>query len=112
LPGEWSDAIDVGNVDCENGLLVSSKAGASRNQFGRDDVRVLVVYRLECREIEVGIRVASGDVKPGRVVVAVGRGCAVVGRLPLEDATIIKEVDRERHLCKSPTYLSLHRSLA
>ena len=44
LPGEWSDAIDVGNVDCENGLLVSSKAGASRNQFGRDDIRVLVVH--------------------------------------------------------------------
>ncbi|ERG97373.1 MAG: hypothetical protein J07HQW2_03859 [Haloquadratum walsbyi J07HQW2] len=83
LPGEWSDAIDVGNVDCENGLLVSSKAGASRNYFGRDDVRVLVVHRLERREIEIGVRVARGDVETRGVLVSFCYDGTVGGRLPL-----------------------------
>jgi len=58
LPGEWGYAVDVGNINSKDRFLVSSKAGPSRNYFGRDDVRVLVVHRLERREIEIGVRVA------------------------------------------------------
>ena len=36
-----------------------SKARPSRSRLGRDDVRVLVVHRLERREVEVGRWVAS-----------------------------------------------------
>jgi len=83
LPGEWGDAVDVGDVDGEDCLLVPSKARSSRNHFGRDDVRVLIVHGLERREVEVGIRVASGDVEAWRVVIALGRDGAVDGCLPL-----------------------------
>lgn len=87
----------MGNVDCENGLLVSSKAGASRNHLGRDDIRVLVVHRLECREVEVGIRVASGDVESRCVVIPFCCDGTVSGRLPLQDAAVVQEIDTERH---------------
>jgi len=39
LPGEWGDSVDVGDVDGKDWLFVPSKAGASCNPFGRDDVR-------------------------------------------------------------------------
>jgi len=73
----------VGDVDSEDWFLVSSKARPPRNQFGRDDVRMLVVHRLERREVEVGRWVASSDVEAWRVVIALGRDGAVGGCLPL-----------------------------
>jgi len=82
LPGEWGDAVDVGDVDRENGLLVPSKARPLRNHLGRDDVRVLVVHRLEGREVEVGLWVASADVEAWGIIIAFGRDGAVGGCLP------------------------------
>jgi len=89
LPGEWGDTVDVGDINGEDWFLVSSKAGPSRNYFGRDDVRVLVVHRLESREVEVGRWVASGDVEAWGVVIALGRDGAVGGCLPTPE--------RDRH---------------
>jgi len=83
LPSEWGDAVGVGDVDRENSFFISSKTGSSHNQFGRDDVRVLVVHRLECREVEVGRWVARGDVEMWGVVIALGCDSAVGGCLSL-----------------------------
>jgi hypothetical protein len=112
LPGEWGDAVDVGNVDRENGLLVPSKAGPAGYDLGCDDIRVSFILCAKWCGIDVGVRVTWRDVKPGRVVVAFGRGRAVVGRLSLEHATIVKKINCEWHFRKSPTYHSIHRNLA
>jgi len=66
-----------------NCLLVPSKARPLRNHLGRDDVRVLVVHRLEGREVEVGLWVASADVEAWGIIIAFGRDGAVGGCLPL-----------------------------
>jgi len=98
LPGEWNDAVDVGDINRENGLLVPSKARPSRNHLGRDDIRVLVVHRLERREVKVGRWVASSDVEAWRVVFVLGRDGAVGGCLPLQYAAVVQKVDAKRHL--------------
>nr|WP_241432527.1 hypothetical protein [Natrinema gari] len=97
LPGECGDAVDVGDVDGENGHLVATESRTLRHHLGRDDVGVLIIDRPERSEVDVGVRAASSDVEPWVIVVALGRDGAVGGGVPLEDAPVIQEVDSERH---------------
>jgi len=92
LPGEWGDAVDVGDVDGENDLLVSSKASSSRNHFGRDDIRVLVVHGLERREVKDLLLVLDEDVRPPSITTDGAR--SVLQRLS-EAAEI--DIDHPKH---------------
>ena len=82
----------------EDALTVATEAGPSCDQLGRDDVRVLVVHRLEGREVEVGRWVARGHVEARSVGISFCYDGAVGGCLPFEDAAVVKKVDTERHL--------------
>ena len=98
--------------DGEDCLLVPSKARSSRNHFGRDDIRVLIVHGLERREVEVGIRVASGDVEAWRVVIALGYDGAVGSSLPFQDAAVIQEIDGEWHYVVKILALTISRGVS
>ncbi|WP_235271458.1 hypothetical protein [Halorubrum saccharovorum] len=100
------------DVDGESGPVVTTKSGPPGYDLGRDDIRMSFILCAKWCEIDVGVRVTCCDIETRCVVVVFSRGRAVVGRFPFKDPTIAKEIDCERLFRKSPTFSSLHRSLA